>query len=183
MLSSHGQPLSDYLNVCRIIWSKPYSHHTWPHKRDHKASNVILQRCQMTSWKCFISSVWFPHLSTKLSNSRYTKVSQFGSKVHTDVLIGSLPEARATKFSAEWQLPNGISTSHSAVQPQQPGMHYAKCATLFMVILKLPCSSKHLHSYTCTSKRRNLREGMHFVNAGLACDPESFLYQWTVCYS
>ena len=101
----------------------------------------------------------------------------------TVVLIGSLPEARATKFSAEWQLPNGISTLHSAVQPQQPGMHYAKCATLFMVILKLPCSSKHLHSYTCTSKRRNLREGMHFVNAGLACDPESFLYQWTVCYS
>ena len=139
----------------------------------------------MTSWKCFISSVWFPHLSTKLSNSRYTKVSQFGSKVHTDsvVLIGSLPEARATKFSAEWQLPNGISTLHSAVQPQQSGMHYVKCATLFMVILKLPCSSKHLHSYTCTSKRRNLREGMYAVNASLACDPENFLYQWTACYS
>ena len=143
MLSSHGQPLSDYLNVCRVIWSKPYSHHTWPHKRDHKASNAILQRCQMTSWKCFISSLWFPHLSTKLSNSRYTKVSQFGSKVHTVVLIGSLPEARATKFSAEWQLPNGISTLHSTTAGQV-------CITPSVQLSSWSFSSYHALVNTCT---------------------------------
>lgn len=105
------------------------------------------------------------------------QVSQFGSKVHTDVSIGSLPEARQPSSQLSDNYLMVLAPYIQQFNHSRPGMHYAKCATLFMVILKLPCSSKHLHSYTCTSKRRNLREGMHFVNAGLACDPESFIYQ------